>query len=162
MGLMLLKGNERPAEIISLAYRMEQGLGQFYASGAGTADDPDVSALLAHLADIEMKHKDRLFGLYQSLVDIPVDRENFEADMVSNVVEGGFSVDEFEAQNRFALQTTADTLSLAMMLEAQAMDLYMRYADERVDSEGQKILFQIANEEKAHLNSLAALLEQKV
>ncbi len=162
MGMALLKGNERPAEIISLAYRMEVALGNFYTSSAGTTDDPDVSALLTHLADIETKHKDRLFGLYQSLEAIPVDRQDFESDMVSNVMEGGFTPEEFETQNRSALQTTAGVLSLAMMLEAQAMDLYLRYADERVDPEGQKILCQIADEEKAHLSSLGALLEQKV
>lgn len=162
MGMTLLIGSERTAEIISLAYGMEEALKQFYASSAGTTDDPDVSALLNQLADIETNHKDRLFGLYQSIEDTPVDRENFEARIISDAMEGGFAADEFKAQNRSALQTTAGVLSLAMMLEAQAMDLYLRHADRRVDLEGKKILHQIADEEKAHLNSLGALLEQKI
>ena len=162
MGMTLLKEKERPAEIIRLAYGMEEALRQFYASSAGTTDDQDVSALLAQLADIETNHKDHLFGLYQLLEDTAVDKETFEAHMVSNVMEGGFTADELKAKNQSALQTTASVLSLAMMLEAQAMDLYLRYAHKRADLEGKKILYQLADEEKAHLNSLGALLEQKI
>ena len=77
-------------------------------------------------------------------------------------MEGGFTADDFNAQNRSGLQTTEEVLSLAMMVEAQAMDLYLRYADMRVALEAKKILCQLADEEKAHLHSLGALLEQKI
>jgi len=162
MGMALLKGNEHPADIVLLAYRMEEAVRQFYASSAAATDDPDISALLSQLADIETNHKDRLFDLYQSIADSPVDRENFEAERIATVMEGGFTADDFNAYNRSALPTTEDVLSLAMMLEAQAMDLYLRYADRRVDHEAKKILCQLADEEKAHLHSLGALLEQKI
>ena len=162
MGMTLLKGNERPAEIIGLAYALEEALRQFYISSAAATDDPDVSALLNHLADIETSHKDRLFNLYRSIEDTPVDKETFEAQSDSHDMEGGFAVDDFNAQNRSGLQTTEEVLSLAMMVEAQAMDLYLRYADRRVDLEAKKILCQIADEEKAHLHSLGSMLEQKV
>jgi rubrerythrin len=45
-----------------------------------------------------------------------------------------------------------------MMLEAQAMDLYMRYADKCEDQKVKPILFKMADEEKAHLKSLGDLL----
>jgi rubrerythrin len=77
-------------------------------------------------------------------------------------MEGGFTADDFNAHNRSALTTTEGVLSLAMMLEAQAMDLYLRYADRRVDSQAKKILCQIADEEKAHLHSQGALLAHKM
>ena len=162
MGMTLLKGNERPAEIIRLAYGMEEALRQFYVSIAETTDDPHVSALLTQLAEIETNHKDRLFGLYQTHADTPIDQDSFEADIVANFMEGGFTVDAFKAKNRSVLQSTAGVLSLAMMLEAQSMDLYRRYTDMRVDPEGRTILFQLADEEKAHLLSLGTLLEQKI
>ena len=162
MGMTSLKGNERPAEIIRLAYAMEEALRQFYTSSAAATDDPDVSALLNQLADIETTHKDRLFNLFRSIEDAPPDKENVEADRVSHVMEGGFTVDDVNAQNRSGLQTTEGVLSLAMMVEAQAMDLYLRYADMRVDLEAKKILCQIADEEKSHLLSLGALIERKI
>jgi rubrerythrin len=49
-----------------------------------------------------------------------------------------------------------------MMLEAQAMDLYMRYAEKSEDSEVKKVLFKMANEEKAHLKSLGDLLDKNM
>ncbi len=45
-----------------------------------------------------------------------------------------------------------------MMLEAQAMDLYMRYAERSEDQQVKDILFKLADEEKAHLKSLGDLL----
>ncbi len=162
LGMALLKGNERPAEIIILAYGMEEALTQFYISSAGTTDDPDVSALLVQLADIETNHKDRLLGLYLSHADNPVDPDSLETDIVAKSLEGGLTADAFKAKNRSVVQSTADVLSLAMMLEAQAIDLYLRYADMSVDPESKAICFQLADEEKAHLHSLGALLEDKM
>ena len=161
MGMTLLKGDAPAADIIRMAYGMEEAIRQFYTFNATSTDDLDVAALLEQLADFETTHKDRLFDLYQAIEDIPVDRQHFEADVVANFIEGGFSTDEFNAQNRSALSTPTDLLSLAMMLEAQAMDLYRRHAGLRTDPEGKTILNQIADEEKAHLCALGDLLEQK-
>ena len=162
MGMTLLKGDERPAEIIRLAYGMEEALRKFYVSIAETTDDPDVSALLTQLAETETNHKDRLFGLYLPHASTPVSKDNFEADIVARFLEGGFTADAFIAKNKSLLQSMAGVLSLAMMLEAQSMDLYLRYTDMRADPEGKTILFKLADEEKAHLLSLGALLEQKI
>ena len=158
----MLNGHESASEIISLAYTMEEAIRRFYASSAAATDDPEVSDLLSQLADIETNHKDRLFDLYRSIEDAPVDKESFEADSVTDVMEGGITVDDFNSRSRSALPMPEDVLSLAMMLEAQAMDLYLRYADRRLDGEAKEILCRIADEEKAHLHSLGTLLEQKI
>jgi rubrerythrin len=49
-----------------------------------------------------------------------------------------------------------------MMLEAQAMDLYMRYAEKSEDPAVKNILYKMANEEKAHLKNLADLLDKNM
>ena len=59
------------------------------------------------------------------------------------------------------MKTVPDLLGIAMMLEAQAMDLYMRYALEIPGEEGRTILQGMAEEEKAHLNSLGRLMEEQ-
>ena len=53
-------------------------------------------------------------------------------------------------------------LDLAMMLEAQALDLYLRFAGKSSDERTQKVLFSIADEEKAHLGSLGDLIDKKI
>jgi rubrerythrin len=47
-----------------------------------------------------------------------------------------------------------------MMLEAQGMDLYMRYADKSEDAQVKEILYKMADEEKTHLKSLGDLFEK--
>jgi rubrerythrin len=61
-----------------------------------------------------------------------------------------------------AFKTAAVVIDFAMMLEAQSMDLYMRYAEKNEDSEVKEILFNLAQEEKAHLKSLGDLLDKNM
>jgi sulfur-carrier protein adenylyltransferase/sulfurtransferase len=76
-------------------------------------------------------------------------------------MEGGFTTPEFLEQNRPAMKTIPGVLDIAMMLETQALDLYMRYSQRIDDDNSKKVLYDIAEEEKAHLGSLGRLLEIK-
>ena len=109
-----------------------------------------------------MKHKQRLFSIYLSLDQSVSDKETFESKTVSDVMEGGFTIEEFLEQNRPAMQTIPDVLNIAMMLETQALDLYLRYTQKITDDKGKTTLFDIAEEEKAHLVALGRLLETRV
>ena len=123
MGRVAPTGNESPLEIIAFAYGMEQGLGEFYSSAAEMIEDKDVVGLLRKLALIEENHKKKLLDLYMTLDETGKGRETFETEIMSEMMEGGFTTEEFLEKNRSAMETAADTLSLAMMLETQALDL---------------------------------------
>jgi len=162
MGMALLRGDETPVEIIVLAYGMEDGLKRFYLTADETMvfDDPDVKGLLKKLAGIEEKHKQRLFDLYLQIEPSEIERDSFEKDIVSDIMEGGFTTEEFLEKNRTAMKTVPDLLSIAMMLEAQAMDLYVRYAQKIPGEKGRTILQDMAEEEKMHLKSLGRLMDK--
>ena len=162
MGMVLLKGDETSQEIIVLAYGMEDGLAGFYGTMSKKMDDTEMVELLNKLAKIEENHKKRLFDLYVTLESNVTDRETFEHDIVTDVMEGGFSTEEFLEKNSDSMKTVPDVLSIAMMLETQAMDLYMRYSEKVEMGKSKSILYDIAEEEKAHLKSLGRLMEQKV
>ncbi len=162
MGMMLLKGNETPREIIFLAYGLEEGLRKFYSSSSKLAIDSAVVAILTKLAEIEVKHKQRLFDLYLTIDPTPLNTETFEKKITSVFMEGGFEPDKLLEQSMQEFKTAADVLDFAMMLEAQAMDLYMRYAEKSEDPEVKNIFFKMANEEKAHLKSLGDLLDKNM
>ena len=70
---------------------------------------------------------------------------------------GGLTTEEFIAENRSAMKTVSDILDVAMMLEAQALDLYMRYSQKTKEPESKETLYNIAEEEKAHLDALGHL-----
>ena len=90
-----------------------------------------------------------------------IDQKTFEKDIDASVMEGGFTTEEFLEKNKPFLQTVTDVLSVAMMLETQAMDLYMRYADKSTEVKTKEIFFGLAEEEKLHLQYLGELLNHK-
>jgi len=59
------------------------------------------------------------------------------------------------------MQTVPDVLNIAMMLETQALDLYMRYAQKAENEKSKSILLGIAEEEKGHLASLGRLMQER-
>ena len=76
-------------------------------------------------------------------------------------LEGGFSAEEFLKTNKSHLQTVPEVLDLAMMLETQALDLYLRFAGRCDQPQTKEVLYALAGEEKAHLASLGRLMEEK-
>ena len=159
-GMILLKGNETPKDVICTAYGLEEGLRKFYFNSAKRVCEPEVIEILTKLAEIEVIHKKRLFNLYLNFDVNARDMETFETMINSEFMEGGFNIDRFYEQSMQAFDTATGVLNFAMMLEAQSMDLYMRFSDKSEDPHVKEILFKIADEEKAHLNSLGELLEK--
>lgn len=155
--MVWFQGDESPEEVIRLAYGMEAGLQSVYAEFSAGSDDDNVRALFEKLAGIEKSHKDRLFDLYLTLHPEDRDRTAFESQVLSGVMEGGFTTAEFMEQNREAMQTVGGTLDIAMMMEVQALDLYARYSRQTRSEESRTVLHEIADEEKAHLESLGRL-----
>ncbi len=162
LNLELVRGDETPAEMIALAYGMEMGLGIVYTEMAERSDDPELKSLLTMLADIETQHKKRLLEILAE-TDSPIsDEAAYEADLRPSILEGGFGLDDFMKENKSFFGSVLGVLDLAMMLETQALDLYLRFADKSADERTQKALFSIADEEKAHLSSLGNLMELKI
>jgi rubrerythrin len=161
MGMILLSGDETASDIIIIAYGMEHGLEGFYSAVSGMTSDPEVADVLTKLAKIEEHHKQRLFNLYRTLDPDVGDKETFEATISSDVMEGGFTTEEFLKQNNTIMDTVAGVLNIAMMLETQALDLYLRYSQKAKNEESKTVLYDIAEEEKAHLATLGRLMEAK-
>ncbi len=158
--MILLKGDESPEAVIALAYGLEQSLQAFYTAGAEVVGNATAAALLRMLADIETRHQRRLYELYQTLVTPAAGEDEFTARVNTDLMEGGFAVAEFMARHRTALATQESVLELAMSIEAQGMDLYMRYAERVADPKAKEILRGLADEEKAHLTRLGEMISQ--
>jgi rhodanese-related sulfurtransferase/rubrerythrin len=161
MGMDLLKGDEGPDEIILIAYGMEQGLGSFYSAMAERVDDIEVADLFKKLSEIEEKHKKRLLKVYISLDQSVSDEETFESRILSDVMEGGFTTQEFLKKNEEALHTIPDVINIAMMLETQALDLYLRFSQKVGYDKSKAVLFNISEEEKSHLSFLGRMMDRK-
>ncbi|MDY6971353.1 MAG: ferritin family protein [Thermodesulfobacteriota bacterium] len=154
-----LRGDETPNEIIILAYGMEKGLGEFYTALSRSTDDSELTSILTKLAGIEENHRKKLFNLFTNYSDVS-DMETFESSTVSKMMEGGFTTEEFLKEHGPSLQTVVDVLNAAMMLETQALDLYLRYSQNTKEEKSRVIFYAIAEDEKAHLAALGKLMEK--
>lgn len=161
LNLDLVRGDETVSDMLKLAFGMEKALGIFYEAMREKSQDQDVVNLLTKLGHIEEAHKRQVFERYQAVTPGVGDMAALEAGVAGEVMEGGYNVKDFLAKNEPHLKTPAQVLEVAMMVETQALDLYLRFADKSRDGETRKALYAIAEEEKTHLAALARLLDEK-
>lgn len=167
--LDFIKGDESPEEIILLAYRMEEGLNKYHTAIMAKTDDTALRALLTALIKAEENHKKTLLELWPTdLLRPALQSRKAPPDHISefsatepNLMEGGIDMDAFMKQNQPFLKDVSGYLDLAMMIETQALDLYLRMAADCQNELTQEILFRIANEEKAHLGLLGKYLNER-
>jgi len=161
LNLDLVKGDETPAQIIILAYGMEKALQLFYETLKEQSPDQELQDLFGKLAQVEVHHEQRLFETYGRVASAGQDLAAFESIIVPRTLEGGFNADEFLKKNKSHLETVPQVLDLAMMLETQALDLYLRFAGRCEQPQTREVLYTLAEEERAHLASLGRLLDEK-
>ena len=158
-GLELFSGDETAETTLVVAYSLETGLRDFYLTMAPKVPNQAAQALFRNMADIELKHQDRIFDEYCAHTGQTVARDTFEQNTLKGVVEGGLTTEEYIQRFNPSLDSLTDIISLAMSIEAQALDLYHRAAAKSRDQNSQAALRQIADEEKFHLAQLGKLME---
>ncbi|MFZ2087683.1 MAG: rhodanese-like domain-containing protein [Desulfobaccales bacterium] len=161
LSLDLVRGDESPAEMLKLAFGLERALGIFYEKCRDTAQDKDLVDLFTKLGRIEVVHKQKVYERYAALTPNAPDMAAFEADMTPDIMEGGFRLNEFLAANEPWLKSISQVLELGMMLETQALDLYLRFADKSREEGTKQVLYTLADEEKTHIKALGKLMDEK-
>lgn len=159
LGLSYFEGAETPETNLIVAYSLEQGLRDFYLSMIPEVKNKDAREVFQKLADIEINHQNRIFKEYLTVSNETVSREAFEQKTVAKVAEGGLTTQEYLNLFKPDLESTVDVISLAMSIEAQALDLYQRAADKTGDKHSKEVLRKIAEEERVHLNELGKLMD---
>ena len=162
LNLDLIRGDESPGEIIVLAYGMEEALHRFYSRFEQRQPEGRLKDLFRLLAAAEEKHQELLKKAYHGMAPSPGKAEPFTSAASSPVLEGGFQFEEFVRENEPRLKTETDLLELSLMLETQALDLYLRFAGKMEDRETKQVLFRLGDEEKAHLAALGRLLDETI
>ncbi|MDP3480443.1 MAG: rhodanese-like domain-containing protein [Desulfoprunum sp.] len=142
------------ASAFAMALQMEAGLKQFYLLLAGATDVLANKELLQYMAKLEDGHIAKLRARHQHVdASLP---ESIPPD----VVEGGINPRDFTEAFQGHLDSQASILQLAMMFEAQALDLYSRLARRHTELEAQSFFLQMAVEEQKHLDRLASELDK--
>jgi rubrerythrin len=158
-GMHLFKGDESAGAFLVTAYSLEQGLQRFYRDMADKAQNGAVTDLFQKLAAIEEKHMDQVFERYRDLVDSAVSRQGFEDKITASALEGGMTVDQYLSLFDPDLSRPDEVISMAMSIEAQALDLYQRVADKMTAPQARTVVLEIAREENHHLARLGELMD---
>jgi sulfur-carrier protein adenylyltransferase/sulfurtransferase len=138
----------------AMAMQMEAGLKQFYLLLANATAVQANKELLLYMARLEDGHIAGLRARYQQ------EAEALPNDIPPETVEGGLDPLEFTAAFQGHLDSQESILQLAMMFEAQALDLYARLARQHKGLETQSFFLQMAAEEQGHLDRLARELDK--
>ena len=159
VGLDLFSGRETLKEFLVIAYSLEKGLQDFYDSLTAKVESAQVKLLFKQLAAVEVVHQERLFKEYQKVSPQSANLQEFEQTLVVKATEGGLTTEEYLDRYQPDLEVEAEVVSLAMAIETQALDLYLRARDRAIEEATKNTLQQIAEEERTHLKQLGKLLE---
>jgi rubrerythrin len=159
LGMTLFSGKESPQDVLKVAYSLEQGLQEFYVTMEQEAEKERVKDLFAKLSEIEVKHQMSIYTAYCDISETQLSKEAFEKMVEIKALEGGLSTREYLELFNPDLTSETEVISLAMSIEAQALDLYQRVSFKIENQASREIINKIANEEKAHLASLAKLMD---
>ena len=161
VGLHLFTGGSSSEDAIITGFGLEMGLRDFYLSLREKVSKESTRSLFTLLADIEIRHQERLLKLYTQITGRTISLEDFAQKIAEPAMEGGMTTEEYLQLYRTDLESELEVLGLAMAIEAQALDLYSRAADQGKEQEGyRQVLLQIAEEERSHMASLATYIDQ--
>jgi rubrerythrin len=158
-GAFLFEGNEKPAELMALAYGIEEGTRRLYRKLSEEANEETTTRLFEKLAEMEGEHAGRLWEKYRALTGGRVTKESFESGAVVEAMEGGHAPERLLSGAGELLGDPYEAIQLAMSLETDAFDLYLRMAGASVVEGTKAIFLELADEEKGHLRTLGKLLE---
>lgn len=137
------------------------GLRDFYLSMQSKVALEATKALFTQLADIEILHQRRLVELYREITGTALTMTEFAEKIAEPALEGGLTTEEYLQLYAVDLDSEIEVLGLAMAIEAQALDLYLRAAERSDKPATRRILLQIAEEERSHIARLSSYIDHQ-
>jgi rubrerythrin len=152
-------------EIVALAWAMEEGSRRFYrGAGEQLQFDPAAAELFRQLVEAEDGHKHRLMASYERFAGHAADPASWAREAGAGgdgaAMEGGVPVQE--ALGWLKGRELVDILDLAMSLEINAYDLYIKIGRQADDEKAKRIFAGLARDEQQHLAWMGQLLDGRL
>ncbi len=157
-GLAYFSPASGAAELISLSWALEEGNRAFYEGIAREAEDEEDAALFRSLVLAEERHKESLRGLHARIAGEEADLAPPEGIEAGGMMEGGIPVGEALAWARG--KESREVVELAVAMEANALDRYIKMGRSVADEPSRKVFEALAAEERAHLGRMTSLLDR--
>jgi rhodanese-related sulfurtransferase/rubrerythrin len=156
-GTALLKGRETAGELIALAWALEEGSRLFYEKAMDLTPDAGSRDFFGRLVKAEESHKSSILRAYR-LMGGKVDEDFVGRGRLDGIMEGGVRVDDAVAFLKRPGATLRDVIEVAMQVEINALDLYIKMRREIRNDSARKVFSALIDEEKRHLARLGGLL----
>lgn len=160
-GLFLLKGRETTEELMSMALALEEGSRIFYTSIAELTSDEKAKSIFTTIAEAEARHKTNILQAYILVTGKNVAEDIFNGEPLRGVMEGGVRIEDAISFLKKQGTTLLDMLEIAMQVETNSLDLYIKMFRKIEDIKAKKIFGGLIEEEKLHLSKLGKLLGEK-
>jgi len=141
------------SDAFQMAFRMEQGLKEFYLALTEFVTPQEQKDLLKRMASFEDGHMAMLLHQYQGHTAPETDGE-------LSLAEGAVPRDRIIAAYKDQINAIEDIIHIGMMFETQAFDLYSRLARQTDNPEKRAFYRQMAREEQSHLDQLTRELDK--
>ncbi|MBU1568490.1 MAG: hypothetical protein KJ630_23045 [Proteobacteria bacterium] len=148
-------------EAITIGFGLEMGLRDFYLAMQKRVVREATKALFSKLADIEILHQEQLVQLYGEITGTQLSVADFAEKIAEPAMEGGLTTEEYLQLYKTDLDSESEVLSLAMAIEAQALDLYLRAAEKSTEAGSERVLRRIAAEERSHIARLSHYIDHQ-
>ncbi len=152
-------------ELVGLAWSLEEGSKIFYQGVAEHfADDSEAHKLFTWLVEAEKHHEEHLLESYKAVTGQEPNftklRDKFSDSISGKIMEGCIGVQD--GLNWIKDKGVTESLELAISMEANAYDLYVKMSRKLEDTKSCEIFEKLAEEEQMHLERLAELLDKHV
>jgi rubrerythrin len=152
-------------ELVGLAWALEEGSKLFYQGLAEQfSSDPEAGEMFSWLVSAEKNHEKHLLETFEALTGARPDfdklRAKFSDKLSGKVMEGGILVEEALAW--IGEKGVSEGLEMAIALEVNAYDLYVKMSRAIEDEQAHQIFEKLSEEEQVHLEKLSALLDKRV
>jgi rubrerythrin len=97
--------------------------------------------------------------LYTETTGKKVSLADFAEKIAQPALEGGLTTEEYLRLYNTNLDSETEVLGLALAIEVQALDLYLRAAQRSSGEGAQKVLHRIAEEERSHIATLGHYID---
>lgn len=159
--MYLFSADTTPEDAIVTGFGLEMGLRDFYLSMKSNVASPSAQDIFDKLADVEIIHQKQLVELYKDITGQAITLEDFQEKIADPAMEGGLTTEQYLQRYNLDTESELEVLSLAMAIEVQALDLYLRAAASSSEAATGDIFFKIAEEERSHIARLGQHIDQQ-
>ena len=99
--------------------------------------------------------------LYREITGTALTITEFAEKIAEPAMEGGLTTEEYLQLYKVDLDSELEVLGMALAIEAQALDLYLRAGERSDNRKTKQILLQIAEEERSHIARLSSYIDQQ-